>query len=82
MKRILRFLLCVVLSFIIVYLSGYENLMNHISPSLATVTFIGAVIVVSIFAFLLLEVYLMFKWRINDLSKRIDELEQDIKENK
>ncbi len=80
MKRALRFLLCVVVSFIVVYLSGYGNLMNDISESLAITSFVGAVIVLSLLAILLLEMYLSFKNKINELSKRIDELVQNKKD--
>ncbi len=77
MKRTLRFLICVFLSFAIVYFSGYGNLMNDISESLAITSFIGAVIVLSAIIILLLEMFLYFKNKINELSKRIDELEQN-----
>ena len=77
MKRVLRYLLCLVISFLVVYLSGYGNLMNDLSDSLVAVTFIGAVIVLSILAFLLLEMYLSFISKIKALSNRIDELEKN-----
>ena len=77
MKRVLRYLLCLVISFLVVYLSGYGNLMNDLSDSLVAVTFIGAVIVLSILAFLLLEMYLSFKNKIGELSNRIEELEKN-----
>ena len=76
MKRTIRILLCVLISFITVYLSGYGNLMNDISESLAVTTFIGAVVVLAILFSLLLEMYLCFKSKIKELTKRIDELEQ------
>ena len=76
MKRTIRILLCIIISFITVYLSGYGNLMNDISESLAATTFIGAVVVLAILFSLLLEMYLCFKSKINELTKRIDELEQ------
>ncbi len=77
MKRVLRFLLCCAVSFAVVYLSGYGNLMNDLSDSLVAVTLIGAVIVLSILVFLLLEMYLSFKSKIEELSSRIDELEKN-----
>lgn len=76
MKRALSALICFVVSFIIVYLSGYGNLMNDISESLAITTFIGAVLVLSIILILLWEMHLSLKGKINDLSKRIEELEE------
>lgn len=76
MKRTIRILLCILISFAIVYVSGYGNLMNDISESLATTTFIGAVIVLAVLVTLILEMYLSFKSKIHELTKRIDELEQ------
>jgi uncharacterized SAM-binding protein YcdF (DUF218 family) len=76
MKRTIRILLCIIASFLIVYLSGYGNLMNDLSDSLAVTTFIGAVIALSILVILILEMYLGFKRKINDLTKRVDEIEQ------
>ena len=75
MGRILRFLICCIISFAVVYLSGYGNLMNNIAESLAVSTFCGASIVLSIVIFLLLEMHLSYKNKISELSKRIDELE-------
>ena len=77
MKKVLRFLLCCAISFAVVYLSGYGNLMNDLSDSLVAVTFFGAVIVLSILVFLLLEMYLSFKNKIGELSNRIEELEKN-----
>ena len=76
MKRVLRILICCLVSVIVVYFSGYGNLMDDISESLAVTTFIGAVLVLSMVLILLLECYLNLKNKINMLSKRIDELEE------
>ena len=75
MKRVIRFFVCCIISFVVVYLSGYGNLMNDISESLAITTLLGAVLVLSILVFLVIEMYLNFKNQISQLSKRIDELE-------
>ena len=75
MKRVIRFFVCCIISFVVVYLSGYGNLMNDISESLAITTLLGAVLVLSILVFLVIEMYLNFKNKISQLSKRIDELE-------
>ena len=77
MKRALRVLICCFVSFIAVYLSGYGNLMNDISESLVVTTFLGAVFVLSIVFILIWEMYL----KIIDLTKRIEELEQNKKNN-
>ena len=76
MKRVLRILICCLVSVIVVYFSGYGNLMDDISESLAVTTFIGAVLVLSMVLILLLECYLNLKNKISMLSKRIDELEE------
>ena len=75
MVKIFRFFVCCVVSFAVVYLSGYGNLMNDIAESLAVTAFCGASIVLSIVLFLILEIYLSNKHKINELTKRIDELE-------
>ena len=77
MKRALRILICYFVSFIAVYLSGYGNLMNDISESLAVITFFGAVFVLSIIFVLIWEMYLGFRNKISNLTKRIEELEQN-----
>ena len=77
MKRALRILICCLISLALVYLSGYGNLMNDISESLAVTTFIGAVIVLSIILILPLEIYVYFKNKFNNLTKRIEELERN-----
>ena len=75
MGKILRFFVCCIVSFVVVYLSGYGNLMNDLTDSLVVTTFCGASIVLSIVLFLILEIYLSNKHKINELTKRIDELE-------
>ena len=82
MKRVLRILICCLVSVIVVYFSGYGNLMDDISESLAVTTFIGAVLVLSMVLILLLECYLNLKNKISMLSKRIDELEEKNSETK
>lgn len=74
MKRLLRCFVCVLVSFVAVYLSGYGNIMNDTTPSLAAAAFIGGVVVLSILVILLLEMYLYFKEKINELSEQINKL--------
>lgn len=76
MKRALRICICLIVSFIVVLLSGYGNLMNDISESLAVTTFLGTMLVLSIFLVLLWELFLSFQVKINELAKRIEELEE------
>ena len=76
MNKFLRFLICYLVSFAALYLSGYGNLMGDIAESLAVTTFLGSALILAIFAFLLWEIYLGFKTKIAVLTKRIEELEQ------
>ena len=76
MKRVLRILICCLVSFVAVYFSGYGNLMDDVSESLAVTTFVGAALILSMVFILLLECYLNLKNKISTLSKRIDELEE------
>ena len=73
--KILRFIVCFLISLALVFLSGYGNTIDDISESLAITTFFGAVLVLTIIIFLLLEMFLSFKTKIDKLSRRIDELE-------
>ena len=82
MKKVVRFLICYILSCGAVYLSGYGNLMNEISPSLATTTFLFSALVLSVIAFLMLELYLSHKNKIRELSERIEKLEAESKSRK
>ena len=75
MIKVFRFLICCIVSFAAIYLSGYGNLMNNLTDSLVVTTFCGATIVLAIVLFLILEIYLSNKRKINELSRRIDELE-------
>lgn len=75
MVRIFRFFVCCIVSFAVVYLSGYGNLMKDLTDSLVITTFGGALIVLSIVLFLIWELYLSNKRKINELTQRIDELE-------
>ena len=75
MWKLFRFFVCVVISFAVVYLSGYGNLMNDISESLAVTTFCGGGIVLSVIVFLIWEIYLSNKNKINEMTQRIEELE-------
>ena len=79
MKKVVRFLICYILSCGAVYLSGYGNLMNEISPSLATTTFLFSALVLSVIAFLMLELYLSHKNKIRELTTRVERLEAENK---
>lgn len=77
MYKILRFLLCYAVAFVALYISGYENLMNDISESLALTTFFLTALVLGVIAFLMLEMYLGFNGKIARLNDRIDKLEEE-----
>ena len=78
MYKILRFLLCYAVAFVALYISGYKNLMNDISESLALTTFFLTALVLGVIAFLMLEMYLGFKTKVEKLNARITALEGKI----
>lgn len=78
MYKILRFILCYAIAFLALYISGYENLMNDISESLAVTTFFLTALVLGLIAFLMLEMYLGFKTKVEKLNARITTLEEKI----
>lgn len=81
MKKVLRFLACALIAFAVVWLSGYGNLMSGISESLSVATFFGAVAVLAALSFVILEMYISFRRKINDLTERIEELESQKDKN-
>lgn len=78
MYKILRFILCYAIAFLALYISGYANLMNDISESLALTTFFLTALVLGVIAFLMLEMYLGFKTKVEKLNARITTLEEKI----
>ena len=76
MKHLFRYLISFAISFVLVLISGYRNLASDISESLAVTSFFGAVIVISLILFVLIEMYV----KIKRLSKRISELEKKFNE--
>ncbi len=79
--KVLRYLLCFAVSFASVYLSGYKNFVNDIPNPTAVVGFFGAVLVFSVFAFVILERFLKLQKKIDELSWRVEQLEES-KNNK
>ena len=75
--KVLRFLISYLVSGVAVYLSGYGNLMNDIKPDVAARTFLLSALVIAIIVMLIWEMYL----KIIDLTKRIQEIEQNKKNN-
>ena len=74
-KRIVLFLVCFCVSAALLLLSGYGNLMNGMSESLAVSTFFGGAVVIAIVFFLLLQMYLNVKKQLSNISRRIEKLE-------
>ena len=66
--KFLRYALCFFIAFLGVYLGGVVNLVNNdISESMAISSFFGVVVLVSLIVYGLLEMYLNFKKKIDDL---------------
>ena len=79
--RILRYALCFFIAFFGVYLGGVVNLVNNdISESMAISSFFGVVVLVSLIIYGLLEMYLNFKKKIDDLVWRVEQLEERMKD--
>ena len=75
--KILRYALCFFIAFFGVYLGGVVNLVNNdISESMAISSFFGVVVLVSLIIYGLLEMYLNFKKKIDDLVWRVEQLEE------
>jgi hypothetical protein len=75
MKRALRLVACLAISFVVVWLSGYGNVMNDISESLAVTAFLGAVLVLTMLVFGMWEMYWHFRGTVRELKERIEQLE-------
>lgn len=79
--KILRYALCFFIAFFGVYLGGVVNLVNNdISESMAISSFFGVVVLVSLIVYGLLEMYLNFKKKIDDLVWRVEQLEERMKD--
>lgn len=74
---VLRFLISYLVSGMAVYLSGYGNLMEDVMPDVATRIFLLSTLVIAVIVMLIWEMYLRFRNKINDLIKRIEELEHN-----
>ena len=77
MFKALRFLISYLVSGVAVYLSGYGNLMEDVMPDVAARTFLLSTLVIAIIVTLVWEMYL----KIIELTRRIEELEQNKKNN-
>ena len=76
--KILRYAICFFIAFFGVHLSGFPYLVNDIPESMAVPSFFGTVLLVSLIIFAMLEMYLSFKKKFDDLVYRVSELEEAI----
>ena len=79
MKKILRFLICYAVSLIALYISGYGNLVNDISESLAVTSFLLSALIIAVITALIWEIHLNCKNKMQELSDRLDKLEAENK---
>ena len=63
-----------------VHLSGFPYLVNDIPESMAVPSFFGTVLFVSLIIFTILETYLNFKKKFDALVRRVEQLEESIKD--
>jgi len=70
--KILRYALCFIVSYFGLYLSGFPNPVSDLHPNTATRSALGAVFIVSLIVFAILEMYLKFKNKIDDLLYRVE----------
>ena len=80
--KILRYALCFIVSFFSLYLSGFPNLVSDLHPNTATWSAFGAAFIVSLIVFAILEMYLNFKKKFDALARRVEQLEESIKDKK
>ncbi len=78
--KALRFLVCFAVSFVCVYLIG--KLASDIVYATPILSFVVAVFVFSVLAFVLLEMCLKLKNKIYALSYRVEQLEETLNSNK
>lgn len=78
--KILRYALCFIVSYFGLYLSGFPNLVSDLHPNTATWSAFGAAFIVSLIVFAILEMYLNFKKKFDDLARRVEQLKESIKD--
>ena len=81
MKRVLRILLCYVVSFAGLWLIGFGWLMSSMENESQMVwLLLGAALLLSLVFTLIWELYLHSKDRMQEMSLRVDELEAEIRQ--
>ena len=78
--KILRYAICFFIAFFGVHLSGFPYLVNDIPESMVVPSFFGTVLFVSLIIFTILETYLNFKKKFDALARRVEQLEESIKD--
>jgi len=71
MKSFVRFLICCCASIAAIYISGFANLTDGISDSLAGSTLIGASLILAAIVFMLWEGYIRFNRKNIERSNKI-----------
>ncbi len=72
MKKVLLFVICYILTAVTVFFSGFGNLLNDMSESLAVATYLGFSLLLCVLVFAIVILFLKVR-RLND---RIAELEK------
>lgn len=81
MKSILRFLLCFIISAVLVLLCGFGWFTESLTEAKAVWSFIGFSFLAAVIEFLCLEAWLNCKRKLKDLSEKIERLEEKLSEN-
>ena len=82
MKKILKFLLCCILSFGILYVVGFGIWSNDLSEGEALLALLGSTLILASLAFSVWELYLKQKNEMEALSERVARLEAQQREDR
>ena len=82
MKKILKFLLCCILSFGILYIVGFGIWSGNLSEGEALLALFGSTLILASLAFSVWELYLKQKNEMKALLERIARLEAQQRENR
>ena len=72
LKKILMFLLCFLVTVFALFFSGFPNLVDDLSESLAIATFLGISVLLTVIVFAITEMFL----KIKQLTERLNKLEE------
>ena len=79
MNWFIRYLICFCAAFAAFYISGFGSLMNGISDSLAVSIIVRASLFLAGIGLLIWEGYLLFTKKNKELTDKLSELEEEIK---